>query len=195
MGRTAWGGTFAPALVESLKRLNYEQFTEIVVNGKQEVNTAVQEEDAGLRHRSQRHVLSRRHLRATGRRGSDWRRRPRPSRTSDADKPPEAAEAENACMGTSRRRCRSRLLHPDSWPPRSHGGSRCRSAEAVDRPALRVCSTPGNMPFSNQKGEGSRTRSPTLIAGKLGVPVRYTWFPQATGFLRNTLQGAAAAIS
>ena len=36
------GSTFAPALVDSLKRLSYEQFYEIVVNGKSEVNTAVQ---------------------------------------------------------------------------------------------------------------------------------------------------------
>ena len=36
------GSSFGPALVESLKRLSYEQFTEIVVNGKTEVNTAVQ---------------------------------------------------------------------------------------------------------------------------------------------------------
>lgn len=60
--------------------------------------------------------------------------------------------------------------------------------EAVDRSALRVCSDPGNMPFSNQKGEGFENKIAELIAAKLGVPVRYTWFPQATGFLRNTLR-------
>src|SRR3954464_8536329 len=36
------GSTFAPALVDSLKVLSYEQFLEIVTNGKTEVNTAVQ---------------------------------------------------------------------------------------------------------------------------------------------------------
>ena len=36
------GSSFGPALVDSLKRLNHDQFTEIVVNGKTEVNTAVQ---------------------------------------------------------------------------------------------------------------------------------------------------------
>src|SRR6185436_18584816 len=60
--------------------------------------------------------------------------------------------------------------------------------EAVDRSALRVCSDPGNMPFSNQKGEGFENKIAELLAAKLGVPVRYTWFPQATGFLRNTLR-------
>jgi hypothetical protein len=43
--------------------------------------------------------------------------------------------------------------------------------EAVDRSALRVCSDPGNMPFSNQKGEGFENKIAELIAGKLGVPV------------------------
>ncbi|MEZ5833839.1 MAG: substrate-binding domain-containing protein [Dongiaceae bacterium] len=60
--------------------------------------------------------------------------------------------------------------------------------EAVDRSALRVCSDPGNMPFSNTKEEGFENKIADLLAGKLGVPVRYTWFPQATGFLRNTLR-------
>src|SRR5262245_36667042 len=36
------GSTFAPALVDSLKTMTYEQFLEVVTNGKQEVNTAVQ---------------------------------------------------------------------------------------------------------------------------------------------------------
>jgi quinoprotein dehydrogenase-associated probable ABC transporter substrate-binding protein len=60
--------------------------------------------------------------------------------------------------------------------------------EAVDRSALRVCSDPGNMPFSNVKGEGFENKIADLFAAKLGVQVRYTWFPQATGFLRNTLR-------
>ena len=60
--------------------------------------------------------------------------------------------------------------------------------EAVDRSALRVCSDPANMPFSNVKGEGFENKIAELLAAKLGVEVKYTWFPQATGFLRNTLR-------
>jgi quinoprotein dehydrogenase-associated probable ABC transporter substrate-binding protein len=60
--------------------------------------------------------------------------------------------------------------------------------EAVDHSALRVCSDPGNMPFSNVKGEGFENKIAELLAAKLGVEVKYTWFPQATGFLRNTLR-------
>ncbi len=43
------------------------------------------------------------------------------------------------------------------------------------------------MPFSNDKGEGFENRIADLLAGKLGVPVIYTWFPQTLGFVRNTL--------
>lgn len=34
-GFDATGSSFAPALVDSLKRLNYEQFAEVVINGRQ----------------------------------------------------------------------------------------------------------------------------------------------------------------
>src|SRR3954469_6656123 len=36
------GSSFAPALVDSLKTMTYEQFLDTVTNGKTEVNTAVQ---------------------------------------------------------------------------------------------------------------------------------------------------------
>lgn len=60
--------------------------------------------------------------------------------------------------------------------------------EAVDRSALRVCSDPANPPFSNDKGEGFENKIAELLAAKLGVPLRYTWFPNSTGFLRMTLR-------
>jgi quinoprotein dehydrogenase-associated probable ABC transporter substrate-binding protein len=60
--------------------------------------------------------------------------------------------------------------------------------EAIDRSALRVCSDPANPPFSNDKGEGFENKIAELLAAKLGVPLRYTWFPNSTGFLRMTLR-------
>ncbi|WP_225772945.1 substrate-binding domain-containing protein [Inquilinus sp. Marseille-Q2685] len=60
--------------------------------------------------------------------------------------------------------------------------------EAIDRSALRVCADPANLPFSNDKGEGFENRIAELLAQKLGVPVRYTWYPNSTGFLRMTLR-------
>jgi quinoprotein dehydrogenase-associated probable ABC transporter substrate-binding protein len=60
-------------------------------------------------------------------------------------------------------------------------------ADLVNRTALRVCADPANMPFSNDKGEGFENKIAEIVAGELKVPVEYTWFPQATGFIRQTL--------
>jgi quinoprotein dehydrogenase-associated probable ABC transporter substrate-binding protein len=60
--------------------------------------------------------------------------------------------------------------------------------EAVDRSALRVCSDPANLPFSNDKGEGFENKIAELLAAKLGVPLKYVWYPNTVGFLRNTLR-------
>jgi quinoprotein dehydrogenase-associated probable ABC transporter substrate-binding protein len=60
--------------------------------------------------------------------------------------------------------------------------------EAVDRSAFRVCSDPSNLPFSNDKGEGFENKVAELLAKKLDVPLKYTWYPNSIGFLRNTLR-------
>jgi quinoprotein dehydrogenase-associated probable ABC transporter substrate-binding protein len=60
-------------------------------------------------------------------------------------------------------------------------------ADLVNRTALRVCADPANMPFSNDKGEGFENKIAELVAAELKIPVEYTWFPQATGFIRQTL--------
>jgi quinoprotein dehydrogenase-associated probable ABC transporter substrate-binding protein len=62
-----------------------------------------------------------------------------------------------------------------------------QTAEAVDRSALRVCADPNNLPFSNEKGEGFENKIAELLAAELEVPVRYTWYPDSVGFIRNTL--------
>jgi quinoprotein dehydrogenase-associated probable ABC transporter substrate-binding protein len=61
-------------------------------------------------------------------------------------------------------------------------------AEAVDHSALRVCADPNNLPFSNEKGEGYENKIAELLAAELGVPVRYTWYPDAPGLVRATLR-------
>ncbi len=63
-----------------------------------------------------------------------------------------------------------------------------QTSEAVDRAALRVCSDPNNLPFSNEAGEGFENKIAELFAAELGVPVRYTWYPNTIGFIRNTLR-------
>jgi quinoprotein dehydrogenase-associated probable ABC transporter substrate-binding protein len=61
------------------------------------------------------------------------------------------------------------------------------SIELVDSKVLRVCADPNNMPFSTDKGEGFENKLAQLLADKLGKGLSYSWYPQATGFVRNTL--------
>jgi quinoprotein dehydrogenase-associated probable ABC transporter substrate-binding protein len=62
-----------------------------------------------------------------------------------------------------------------------------QTADVVSQTAVRVCGDPANMPFSNEAGEGFENKIAELLAKHLGLPLEYTWFPQATGFVRNTL--------
>jgi len=61
------------------------------------------------------------------------------------------------------------------------------SLELVDPEVFRACGDPRNMPFSNDKGEGFENKLAELFAAKLGKKLGYTYFPQATGFVRMTL--------
>ena len=69
-------------------------------------------------------------------------------------------------------------------PVRAAEGQR---VDLVNRTALRVCADPANMPFSNDKNEGFENKIAEIVAAELKVQVEYTWFPQATGFIRQTL--------
>lgn len=59
--------------------------------------------------------------------------------------------------------------------------------DLVTTDVLRVCSDPGNMPFSERKGDGFENRIAEIIADELKVKVRYYWLTQGPGFVRNTL--------
>lgn len=60
--------------------------------------------------------------------------------------------------------------------------------ELVDPDVLRVCADPNNMPFSDEAGEGFEQAVAEFLAKKLGrSEVTYSYFPQATGFVRMTL--------
>ncbi len=59
--------------------------------------------------------------------------------------------------------------------------------ELVDPKVFRVCDDPHNLPFSNEAGEGFENKIATLLADKLQKPVSYTFYPNTTGFVRNTL--------
>jgi mxaJ protein len=52
---------------------------------------------------------------------------------------------------------------------------------------LRVCADPNNLPFSNRAREGFENRLAELVAHELQATLRYTWWAQRRGFVRNTL--------
>ena len=61
-------------------------------------------------------------------------------------------------------------------------------ADAVNRNVLRVCATPANLPYSDEKGEGFENKIAQLVSEQLKRKgVEYTWFPQGIGFVRKTL--------
>lgn len=70
------------------------------------------------------------------------------------------------------------------------------STTAAGAPAreLRVCADPNNLPFSNQRGEGFENRIAELVAHDLGATVRYTWWAQRRGFIRNTLKASMCDV-
>jgi quinoprotein dehydrogenase-associated probable ABC transporter substrate-binding protein len=62
------------------------------------------------------------------------------------------------------------------------------SIELIDPKMLRVCADPHNMPFSTDRGEGFENKLAELLAAQLGKGLTYSWYPQAPGFVRNTLR-------
>ncbi|HEY0293686.1 MAG TPA: substrate-binding domain-containing protein [Hansschlegelia sp.] len=67
------------------------------------------------------------------------------------------------------------------------GAASAQTSDLVNRATLRVCADPADMPLSNEKGEGFENKIAELMSKDLGIPLVYTWFPQATGFYRRTL--------
>lgn len=68
------------------------------------------------------------------------------------------------------------------------------AASGGDDEALRVCADPNNLPFSNQRLEGFENKLAELLARDLGRSLRYTWWAQRRGFLRNTLDARACDV-
>jgi quinoprotein dehydrogenase-associated probable ABC transporter substrate-binding protein len=67
------------------------------------------------------------------------------------------------------------------------GAVETNTADAVNRKVLRVCGTPANLPYSNEKGEGFENKIAEIVADELKLPIEYKWFPQGVGFVRKTL--------
>ncbi len=56
------------------------------------------------------------------------------------------------------------------------------------RDVLGVCADPYMLPFSNRERKGFENRIAELLAEKLGAELKYKFFPQRRGFIRNTLR-------
>jgi len=62
------------------------------------------------------------------------------------------------------------------------------AAQTAGARDLKVCADPNNMPFSNKAGEGFENKIVALVAKDMGATVKYTWWAQRRGFVRNTLK-------
>jgi len=52
---------------------------------------------------------------------------------------------------------------------------------------LVICADPNNLPFSNKAEKGFENRIAALVGEGLGRPIRYVWWAQRRGYVRNTL--------
>jgi mxaJ protein len=59
---------------------------------------------------------------------------------------------------------------------------------------LRVCADPNNLPFTNDRLEGFENRLAALVARDMHATVRYTWWAQRRGFIRNTLKAGRCDV-
>lgn len=63
-----------------------------------------------------------------------------------------------------------------------------QTSDLVSQSAFRVCADPANAPMSDRDGTGFENQLAEFFAAKLELPVKYEWFPMATGFIRQTLR-------
>ena len=62
------------------------------------------------------------------------------------------------------------------------------AAETLKLKSLTVCADPGNMPLSNQKGEGFENKIAEVLGKTLGASITYYWRPSIErGLMRTTL--------
>jgi len=67
-----------------------------------------------------------------------------------------------------------------------------QAQENSGRQVLGVCADPYMLPFSNREKQGFENKIAKLFAEKLGAELRYKFFPQRRGFIRNTLRAQKA---
>ena len=65
------------------------------------------------------------------------------------------------------------------------------SCSLVPQPTLTACADPNNLPFSNKAGQGFENKLAELIASDLHAQLKYIWWAQRRGYVRNTLNERA----
>jgi len=58
---------------------------------------------------------------------------------------------------------------------------------ASERPLLRVCADPNNLPFSNQNEQGLENKLAQIVAHDLSADLKYVWFSEHKNFLKHSL--------
>jgi mxaJ protein len=66
----------------------------------------------------------------------------------------------------------------------------CWATSAAAQGTLTVCADPNNLPFSNSARQGFENKIVELLAKDLHKSVRYVWWAQRRGYVRNTLSEA-----
>src|SRR5690348_12618405 len=59
---------------------------------------------------------------------------------------------------------------------------------------LRVCADPNNLPYSNARHQGFEDKLAELVGKELHRPVKYYYWAQRRGFIRNTLNAGDCDI-
>ena len=59
---------------------------------------------------------------------------------------------------------------------------------------LRVCADPNNLPYSNERQEGFENRIAELVAHEMSAELRYVWWAQRRGYIRNTLRAGLCDV-
>jgi mxaJ protein len=65
------------------------------------------------------------------------------------------------------------------------------SCNLVPQRTLTACADPNNLPFSNKAGQGFENKLAKLIASDLHAQLKYVWWAQRRGYVRNTLNERA----
>ena len=77
----------------------------------------------------------------------------------------------------------------------SAGAPRAGAITPLGAPSvLRVCADPNNLPFSNEKREGFENRIAELVAREMHAELRYTWWAQRRGYIRNSLRAGLCDV-